>query len=197
MNIWKGRPIKKYLPSNLSVCWPRCEFYYVFRKQRSKHVLENLWWPQCSLKTAGLLNHSFLQAVGMVKMTFWRNRPQCIFNILKCHISCLELWDVGGVCNCLSFNKLSLFFFSKENLKLNLLLPFPCLLSSLCLCHAQYMLSALPLSSYLPDFEIISETMEGKKNLSCVSELNNEAVYSIGILRMFLFSPLYNIYNLC
>ena len=110
-NIWKGKPIKKYLASNHSVCWLRCVLYDIFRKQTSKHVLENLWWPKCSLWNAGLLNRSFLQTVGMVKMTFWRNSPRCIFNILKCRISCLELWDVGGVCNCLSFNKLSLFFF--------------------------------------------------------------------------------------
>lgn len=86
--------------------------------------------------------------------------PNAYLNILM-PISCLELGDVGGVCNCLSFNKLSLFF-SKKNLKLNLFLPFCCLLISMFPCHVQYVLSALPLSDYLPDFEIVSETVDKK-----------------------------------
>lgn len=36
--------------------------------------------------------------------------PSAYLNILM-PISGLKLGDVGGVCNCLSFNKLSLFFF--------------------------------------------------------------------------------------
>lgn len=118
-------------------------------------------------------------------MTVWRNSPWCIFNSLKCHSSCLELLHVRGMCICRSFNKL-LFFFSKMNLELNLFLPFLCLLSSVSSCHVQYMHSALLFSNYLPNFEIISETME--KNRIYVFKLNNESVYSIGIFRMLLFS---------
>lgn len=69
-----------------------------------------------------------------VNMTVWRNSPWCIFSSLKCHSSCLELWDVRGMCICLSFNKLFCFF-SKMNLELNLFLPSLCLLSSVSPCH--------------------------------------------------------------
>lgn len=127
-------------------------------------------------------------------MTFWRNGPQWVFNILKCHTICLKFWD-SGVCVTASYLIICIYFFSKRKQKLNLLMPPLCLLSSICLCQVQYVPFALPFSNYLPNFEIISETIE-KKNLSYILKLNNEAVYSMGIFRMLLFSCLCNVCNL-